>query len=166
MKSNTKHTLFLAFLIASLTVLMFIKTMKLEFVKNQKARGCDVKGCGEFGAARGDKKHQGFDILVNPSDEILAPFPLEIKRFGVPYADSMNLTLVEFQGLGIFSVFTVKVMYMDSPLAVGTKLKKGDHLGTAQNVAEYHGGGMKNHIHVEFRCLGKLVNPEPFLKLS
>ena len=46
----------------------------------------------------------------------------------------------------------------------GDYVKKGQLIGYSQNIADYHGGGMKNHVHVSLWKNGLLTDPEPVLK--
>lgn len=166
-ESNKKWFVALGMLTVSIIVYI-IYAMKVTFKKDSASieRGCDAMGCGEFGASRGDRKHNGLDLLFEAWESVYAPFKLKIKRFGKVYASTTQFDLVEFTGFGVFSIFTYKVMYIDTVKTwnVNDIIDKGQLLGNAQDIADYHGGGMKNHIHVEVRVLGKLLNPKTFIK--
>lgn len=144
--------------------------MKFTFSKIKDTfRGSDGFGSGAFGASRsgGTRKHNGIDLLFPAGSEILAPFTLQIKRFGKPYADKPQFNLVEFVGFGVFSIFTVKAMYINASMHnVGDIVEKGSLLGFCENIKSAYGDSMGNHLHVEIRVLGKLINPTPFIKLS
>ncbi|WP_291866676.1 hypothetical protein, partial [Maribacter sp.] len=59
-----------------LGVLFLITKTKSVFsplIYNQKIRGNDVHGSGAYGASRGDKIHNGEDIIAQPGQAIKAP---------------------------------------------------------------------------------------------
>lgn len=123
------------------------------------ARGCDAGGCGHFGAPRGTRTHQGFDILCTPGAEVLCPFDGFIARTVDPYGDG------KFSGLKIKTLdFDMKIMYM-KPYAglIGEAVKKGTPIGMAQDVSTRYTGGVKPHLHIEIAVNGFNVDPEPYL---
>lgn len=169
-QKRIKNILILIYGMFGFLVLILLYKMKIAFTGSKDiARGCDAMGCGHFGAPRGTRKHNGFDIAINPWETIKAPFKMKILRFGKVYPSITTdlFDLVEFTGFGIFSLFKFKLMYTDSVKYrnVGEILEKGEVLGNAQDIASFHGGGMINHIHLEVRLKGVLINPKLFLKL-
>lgn len=146
---------------------LFAKTKSNMFSslnKDNTLRNCDAYGCGHFGASRGTRKHNGIDFKVHENEAIKAPFDCTILRYGYPYANDVTQQLIEIKGLGIYSEYTAKIMYIKPVHPFGTNIPKGDTLCTAGNIASKHGNAMTNHVHFELYKNGVLINPEPFFK--
>lgn len=120
-------------------------------------RNCDPRGCGHFGAPRGSRTHAGLDIIAIPGETIFSPITGTVTRFPFAYGDDLSFTGIEIKN----DVFDVKIFYLKPTVLANTKVKKGQVIGMAQNIAKKHGGGMKNHVHIEVRNkLGILIDPE------
>jgi hypothetical protein len=82
----------------------------------------------------------------------------------VAYADS-QLGSVHIVGDGIH----VKLLYGKCTLPIGTTVVANDSIiGVCQDVAAYHakpGRTMQNHIHMECKVNGSLVDPSTLMKL-
>ncbi len=129
-----------------------------------RIRGVDAYGSGKFGASRKRKdgtryKHQGIDIITKPNDKIKA------------LTDGKFIRKVDPYGNGKFSGFLIedkqknlqKIFYVLPMILVGAVFKKGDIIGTAQDIAGRK--KMTNHYHFEVRNkYKKLLNPNQFLE--
>jgi len=125
-----------------------------------KIRDCDPAGCGYFGAHRIGHIHKGIDVIVSPGQKIFAPISGTIRKLWV-YPNSNQMRGVEISG----GDTGIKIFYLDSVLATGDKVKSGDYIGIAQDVAAYHHSpDMTPHVHVEVRKNGKLLDPEVYFK--
>jgi hypothetical protein len=122
-------------------------------------RGHDAYGDGNFGASRsgGLRPHKGVDYLCREGDDCLAPIDGVVRRVGVAYADS-NLGSIHIQGTGEYWPYYVKILYAKPGVIEGVVVKRGQRIGTCQDVARYHeasvdmgGGQMHNHLHLELR---------------
>jgi murein DD-endopeptidase MepM/ murein hydrolase activator NlpD len=145
---------------AALLTILIMGTNKAfgNITNNQKARGCDVGGwgCGSFGASRGDRKHNGLDIVTTPGQTIFSPISGKVTRFPYPYAGDLNYTGIEI----INSSYKVKIFYMKSTVAIGTQVTKGQAIGVSQNIAAKYSTQMTNHVHIEvYSASGKLLDP-------
>lgn len=145
--------------------LLFLRYMQLSFLKDMVARGCDSMGCGHFGASRGGRNHNGLDIVAQVNEGVTVPFKCKVTKYGYVYSGNMDFRYVEIQGFGLLKYVKIRLFYVRSLVAVGDVLERGDIVGAVQNIAGYHGGGMKNHIHVEIRINGALIDPAKVLKL-
>lgn len=142
------------------TAILYIMTTKkaLANIKaNQQYRKCDAHGCGHFGASRGNRKHNGVDVLTNEGDLILSPIRGLVTRYAVPYANDPTYKGIEIQN----EKYTIKIFYIVPTIAVGTKVDAGMVIGKAQNIAKRYSAGMQNHVHIEvYDYKGNLLNPE------
>lgn len=133
-------------------------------VKKLQIRGCDLAGCGYYGAKRiSDGKqrlHYGIDIIVEAGEVIYAPLSGTIRRFNV-YDDSKEMKGYEIKN----GDTAVKLMYVNwtDKYPTGSTIKQGEPLSTAQDVAKYYKSStMTKHIHCEVLINGKKVDPTPY----
>ncbi len=139
---------------------------KSSLTKTNTIRPDDDFGSGLFGASRGTRIHNGLDFFAEVGEAVYAPFDMELKRHGVPYEISRGLTLQEYKGLGIYSDYLVKVLYVKNTDPIGTIYNKGEVFAYVQDVSEYHSTAekhMNNHAHVEIYKNGKLIDPQTVL---
>lgn len=126
----------------------------------------DAAGSGHFGAPRGNRIHQGLDLLVEPGQEVLSPVTGRFIRQGWPYANDRRFHLVVLNGEG----YEVKLLYVKpiEGLVPGTPVHRGQVVGMAEDVASKYGGSMLPHVHVEVRRIvgAHLLDPARFLKLT
>ncbi|WP_417443755.1 peptidoglycan DD-metalloendopeptidase family protein [Joostella sp.] len=127
-------------------------------------RKCDPKGCGNFGASRGNHTHRGIDFHVIPNQQIKAPFPCTVNRYGYPYSDDSSYKLIEIVGTGAYSNYRAKIMYINTFLSIGDKIDKGDLLCTADDITQKYGSEMTPHVHFELYVNNELVNPTNYFK--
>lgn len=140
-------------------LLFFMSTVKSfgNIVRGKQIiRGCDPKGCGNFGADRSGHQHQGIDIVVNPGDDVLSPINGSVTRFPFPYPDNLTYTGIEIKN----AQFSVKMFYLTPFVTIGKKVIIGEKIGTAQNLKTKFGPQMTNHVHIEVRDKNNtLINP-------
>jgi murein DD-endopeptidase MepM/ murein hydrolase activator NlpD len=141
------------------------KKMPKEFadiVFNPTVRPCDRNhmGCGYYNASRVGHIHHGVDIIANVGENVYAPISGSVRRLTV-YPDTDLMKGIEITN----DKYAVKIFYLDSPLLTNEFVEKGQKIGVAENVAKYHDaeGLMTNHVHVEVRKNGKLINPTTLL---
>ena len=110
----------------------------------------------------GARRHEGMDFVAAPGEEIQAPIGGIVTRVLYPYAGDRRLTGVEIVDEAGQSA---KVFYL-SPLsaALGMRVEAGDVIGFAQDLQVRYGPAMTNHVHVEIRVSGKVVNPYDFIR--
>ena len=133
-------------------------------IEDGEARDCDDAGCGDFGAARGTRTHGGHDILAEVDGDVVAPISGTIREIGAVYAEDDP----DFEGIEITNNDTdqeviVKIFYVDPSVSTGDTVEEGDTIGTVQDVAGEHGGGMGNHVHLQISQGGDLEDPEPLI---
>ena len=138
------------------------KTVK-GLVDNFKIRGVDKFGSGKFGAQRRKSTgevytHQGIDILTFPGQPIKAPFDLSFVRVANPYPNDKTLK----GGIWKSGNLEMKIFYL-SPITGKKSFRKGEIIGYAQNLNEKYGEGIGNHIHLELRENGIIINPEKYV---
>ena len=150
-------------IILSTALVLLLMTSKKAFAKvtaKNKFRGCDLSGCGAFGSGRIGHIHAGLDLEVKENESIYSPIDGEVIRFPFPYGDDLR-----YKGILIKNKeYEVKIFYLNPTIKAGTKVKQGDVIGKAQNVAKKYSNPMTNHIHLEVRNnKGVLINPETLL---
>lgn len=133
----------------------------IEMFENPTGQGVrnDEAGDGHFGASRagGTREHAGLDILSTPGQDVVAPFSGE------------TVTLRPSGGVGITTAAPtgaeVFVGYTYTTNNVGrSQVSRGAVVGTANNMTvNYNDPRMQNHVHVQVRVNGQLVNPAPFI---
>lgn len=164
---------FLLFFYAIYQTIAKLSKFKISSGNGDTKRMCDPQGCGHFGASRGNRKHNGLDLKLQPGQIVYVPFSCKVTKFGQVYTNPSQFKYIEIQGMGILSAFKMRLMYVVptfgnttiSNTQLGQTLEKGQGIGTVQDIAGYYQGGMTNHVHVELRILGVLVDPEPFFQL-
>jgi murein DD-endopeptidase MepM/ murein hydrolase activator NlpD len=122
-------------------------------------RNTDIYGSGAFGASRGSRKHAGLDIIAQPGDDVVSPLDGRVVRIGLAYYGSV-LGSLHIQGVGEYADARIKLLYVEPDVDVNATVRRGQHIGQAQDVASYwhekspRSGTMKNHIHIELmiRC--------------
>lgn len=120
------------------------------------SRGCDPKGCGEFGTNRTHGSHEGLDIKATPGEVIFSPISGKVTRFPFPYGNDLSFSGIEIKN----SDYTVKIFYLKATVLANSTVSAGQAIGLAQNIAKKHGGGMINHVHIEARDkFGVLLDP-------
>ena len=129
----------------------------------------DSFGAGGFGTPRSSnvsarKKHNGVDYEGDAGQDVKAVTGGIISKIGYPYADDLSFRYVEITAEGGYRVRQFYV-FPASNVDVGTHVKKGQLIGTCQNLGKKF-KGMQNHIHVEIEKDGSLVNPEELIMLE
>ena len=157
MKIKPKHIIISVSAILSILLLKKMATTKfLKITQSNKKRGCDVKGCGHFGASRGDRKHNGLDIVTIAGEPIYAPVSGKVVRHSFPYSDDLKYTGLLLEN----SDLKIHIWYFKPIVSAGTTVKAGDILGYAQDLTKKY-KGITNHVHLEVKDQkGKLINPE------
>lgn len=145
----------------------------------QGTRGIDDFGAGGFGAPRtrdgAARPHKGLDFRGSPGDPVV--FPLDARVWppsGQAYTDgTCNLRSIHLLGEGAFLGLRAVVLYVSPGVGDDLHGKRGDPLGTLQDVAAYHEGHepgkhMQNHCHTEIYELVNgvwmLRDPTKFIK--
>lgn len=125
----------------------------------QRPRGRDKWGSGHYHASRGTRKHEGYDLAVEPGQKIYAPFDGEILREAKPdNKDHITGILISDE-----KGTEVKIFYL-KPFHTSGKISKGDLLGHAQSL-QHRYPGIVDHLHIEVRKNGVLQNPKTLLSL-
>ncbi len=134
---------------------MALKAKLHPLTDNQTIRGCDLKGCGSFGANRGDRKHEGIDIIVHKGQQIKSPISGTVTRKSYPYANDLK-----YEGLLIENdTHSVFIWYMYPWKVKGQQINKGDIIGVAQDISEKYGSGMQPHVHFQIEQNGIAIDP-------
>lgn len=135
-------------------------------------RGNDPTGFGHFGAKRGNRTHKGHDLKSIPGENVFSMIDGTITKYGYMYQNALQFRY--FDVLSHDKKIKVRISYIEkhSLFKVGMNVCAGDRFAFAQNIAKYHNRNKKgkkkklmiNHIHIEIRVNGKLVDPNIYLK--
>lgn len=110
----------------------------------------DKMGSGDYLAKRGSRKHKGRDYLVaEPGDPVFAPITGTISKVVYPYKNDMETKGVIIQGESL----AIRLYYVDLENPVGSYVRKGEQIGTAQDLSKKHGPNMKSHVHCEIESM-------------
>ena len=124
----------------------------------------DSKGDGHFGSSRTGHVHQGVDIEVSKGETIYAPISGTVTRVVYPYADDFAWKGVEVAGSGTWDGYKIKIFYMQPDIGlIGSFVDRGQPIGLAQAISEKYTPAMKNHVHVELRKNGQVVDPTQYI---
>ena len=121
-------------------------------------RQLDKQGDGYFGAPRDGKDHKGSDMRAKKGDSIRSPVDGVViePRFD-PYGDQKDGRKGKLSAIQIEDDDgrAIRLLYVNGNqnLKPGMRIKKGDVIGTAEDVASVNESigkaGMTNHVHVE-----------------
>lgn len=120
----------------------------------------DVQGSGRFWKSRIGHYHEGIDIECSLAEPVFSPISGTITKKSYPYPTDKR-----FEGCTIQNgISEIKLFYMVCG-KVGQKVSKGEQIGVCQAINIKYGSSMKNHLHIEIRQNGNLLNPETIYKL-
>lgn len=132
----------------------------------QKVRN-DPRGEGHFGASRGRRRHNGLDIIVTPNTAVYSPIEGVIFRMAYPYGSTGRNRQWEgilIVGVNEYQGYEVKIFYMQ-PFVIGEYVFPGDIIGIAQAISRRYTPNMIDHLHVEVRRNGMLLDPAKLFNL-
>ncbi|CAM5170172.1 unnamed protein product [Natator depressus] len=116
---------------------------------SNKVRGCDIKGCGKYGATRKSRdgtirRHLGVDVVCNDGSTVYAPFSGTIERKVIPYKinNAINNGIL-LRGSG----FCVKMFYI-KPVKYQGQIAKGNKIGVMLPMQKVY-PGITSHVHIE-----------------
>jgi murein DD-endopeptidase MepM/ murein hydrolase activator NlpD len=152
-----------ALIISSIAIILLLMSTKKAFAKItalNSIRGCDQSGCGNFGASRGTRSHNGVDIKAAVGEKIFSPISGKVTRYPIPYSSDLRYSGIEIEN----NEYKVKMFYLSPSIPVGNFVTAGQAIGTAQNIAAKYTNPMTNHVHVEVYAHGKLIDPTNLIK--
>jgi len=138
----------LMFLVLLSTVLVIILLRK-QSETDLEIRTHDVWGGGQWLASRGNRPHLGVDIVIDPGEEVRAPFDMEIVRKAFPYSSDLSYTGIKFRTVKDNNTYTGRLFYFVTYVEKGV-FEKGDIIGVAQDLTTKY-KGITNHIHLDLR---------------
>ena len=125
----------------------------------------DIRGSGAYRATRIGHAHHGIDILCQPGQVVRAPFAGRITQLVYPYPTDHRWQGFELQNSG--NSLSARVYYcIPTAGLIGQSVQQGQAIATAQAIATKYGPGMKNHLHLELRKNGVVVDPTPYFVFS
>lgn len=132
-------------------------------LQNLLVRQCDRQGCGFFGASRGNRDHNGIDLICDPDTIIECPVEGVVSKLGYPYAENTDTRYVEVKVTNPFngeSDYFYRFFYITPACEVGDKVNIGNVLGYSQELESMTRGGQQ-HIHFEVKQKDSYIDPTP-----
>lgn len=118
-------------------------------MKCKKIRGEDLWGSGAWQARRGERKHNGEDVINEVLDPVLSDVNGRVTKIGYPYFPSDpekgHLRYVEVTDR---KQARIRYFYISPTVKKGDLILKGDQLGLAQDLDAIW-TGMTQHYHFE-----------------
>ena len=124
-----------------------------------RMRGDDDWGSGAFNAPRGERKHRGIDIITSPGEEIYCPIDGRIVRVAEPYDDEPRYNGLLLAGSGSWEGYEIKLFYLDG-FSLGP-IEQGALMARSEDISIRY-PGITNHVHLEVRRDGDLLDPTSF----
>lgn len=131
-------------------------------------RGADDYGSGEYGARRGDRKHNGIDFACAPGSICLALRPGTVTKHGWVYADDPAWRYIEIQDQ---YGNRCRYFYVQPGAEIGKQVDRGSMIGIVQDIRKRYPRtddkprGIEAHVHVEVmdEARSRYLNPEEYL---
>lgn len=117
-------------------------------------RKCDAKGCGYYGAPRGSRKHVGIDFVTDVGEKVFAPVSGKVTRHLYAASDLVHKGIEIVTGNEKHQIF-----YIKPTVSPGSYVKKGQVIGTADDLSKKYGSAMTNHVHHEIEINNKFIDP-------
>lgn len=126
---------------------------------NMELRECDAKGCGYFGAPRGDRQHNGVDLAGRVKGRVFSPVSGRVTKVGYAYSDDLSFRYVQITSGG----YDFRVFYVAPFVGLHTEVLYGDLIGTRQALGRRY-PGITEHVHFEIiDSEGHYIDPTPVL---
>ena len=120
----------------------------------------DSLGDGRFHSTRHGHLHEGVDIVAN-SEPVYSPVDGIVERIAVPYPGDDRFSGVVLRD----DEREWKLFYIDPEVWPGQEIRRGQRLGTSQDVRVKYGQAMQPHVHVEVRRNGQVEDPARYLQI-
>lgn len=119
-------------------------------------RGCDKWGCGHFGASRGNRKHNGVDIIWTAGKPFHALTQGVVTKLGYAYADDLSFRYVELTDrVGA----RWRYFYVKPSVELGEEINAYEDIGVVQTLQNRY-PEIVDHVHFEIiRADGTYVDP-------
>ena len=125
-------------------------------------RGQDAWGSGAFKASRGDRDHNGVDIIAQAGSPFFAMTQGVVTKLGYPYADDLSYRYVEVtdRAGGRWRYF-----YLEPGVEEDDVIEPYDKLGIVQDIQARYDKRMTPHLHFEIiNAHGEYVDPTGIVK--
>ena len=129
-----------------------------------KLRRCDAQGCGHWQAPRGNRKHNGIDVVCQAGECVESITDGIITKIGYPY--NPNSSKGHFRYVEVTDANKARIRYFyvmpSIDVKVGKTVAQGDSLGNSQKLSNIY-SGITQHYHLEVIAY---CNPIDYLKLD
>ena len=131
-----------------------------------KIRGNDNWGAGHYGASRdgGKRKHRGIDIINHVNEAVCAYENGTVTKIGYPYnQDGGEKAFYRYIEISCADNSRHRYFYVDPLVQVEQRVKKGDIIGSAQDLAVVY-PGIVQHFHFELIIKGRRIDPTEYVR--
>jgi murein DD-endopeptidase MepM/ murein hydrolase activator NlpD len=123
-------------------------------------RGYDKYGAGHYGASRGQRVHNGVDLVVPAGSDFRSLNSGTVSKLGYAYKGDMGLRYVQVTARDgkLWRYF-----YIHPAVKIGDVVKEGDLLGTVANLQPRY-PGITDHVHFEIMDNGRHLDPTDMIE--
>lgn len=114
-----------------------------------KLRGSDCWGCGYYQAPRGERKHNGIDLICHANEAIVAFEGGEVSKIGLPYSDP-DKSHYRYVEITVDDGNRHRYFYTAPLVDVGDVIERGQIIGSSQTLTNTY-PGMTQHCHFEVK---------------
>jgi len=134
-----------------------------------EVRGLDSQGAGYYHAPRGNRLHNGVDLITAPNNSILAHTPGYVTKIGYPYnpTDKRGRGILRYVQITDLAGFLWRYFYVLPTVKKGAFVFIGKKIGIAQDLNGFY-PRITPHIHLEIKngTSGVFINPNKLLMLE
>lgn len=116
----------------------------------------DSFGDGEYGASRGDRKHNGIDF----APQVHAVSSGTVTKIGYPYGNDLTYFYVQITDN---NGNDARYFYVQPCVKVGDKINAGQVIGIMQDLGKRY-PGITPHFHFEVKRSGEFLDPHQYLE--
>jgi len=125
-------------------------------------RQSDKYGSGWYHAPRGDRKHNGIDVIAMPGAGVICPVEGTITKLGYTYADDLTYRYVQVTDNNHYDW---RFFYVAPKVIMEEIIPSGMVIGTVQDIGARY-PGITPHYHLEIKNpMGEFSNPNKLINV-
>jgi len=129
----------------------------LKKIQDYVVRGQDSQGAGWFGAPRGDRLHNGVDLVCSDREPVCAFLPGTVTKIGFPYSPDLHPDKAHLRYIQVDTDGNqLRYFYVKPRVKLGQKVGMNEVLGISQDLTKMY-PGITQHFHFEIRDPSKEI---------